>query len=71
MIKKRSLETRLLALEKRAEGSHIPGTQLVRICLPNGGFSWSLALGPMQGAKSFFIAKTIKEVIIQAEQAFI
>lgn len=67
---RKSLEDRILRLEKIQYQSHIPGTQLVRTLDKEKGFLWSLALGPMILPKAFYYGKTIKETIEEAEKSW-
>ncbi len=66
-MKKPSLEKRIELLEA-GEASAVPGTSLVRILLPEGGFGWSLGLGHMAHPKKFYTGKTIAEVFEKAEK---
>ncbi len=63
-----TIDEQLAKLEKEYQGqiSSVPGTQLVRCCLPEGGIGWSLALGDMSSPKIFFYGDSIESVLKQA-----
>ena len=64
------IEDRLKVLEERfGYPGCVPGTQLVRTMNPvgQGPIQWTLALGPVQCPKNFFVGNSIEDVLTLAE----
>lgn len=62
-----TIADRLIAIEKKMPFYSLPGTQLMRVLHPMAGMDWSLGVGGLGQPLTFFVGKTVEEVLEKTE----